>query len=186
MTDFIKYNTGTLPSAEFDLVRRLKAHDENAMTIFYERYSAALYDEILQIVKNHEKAEDILQESLITIWNAFDTYNQKNGNLFIWASSICRNISSRTHFRQDYLKHESDIGIDNLEAFQVPKSSNINSIQVSLLHMFERGMSEEETLQLKRLMVKSYLEIMRQEAGRIDEERGYTAEDYERMLNEPS
>ena len=47
-------------------------------------------------------------------------------------------------------------------------------------------MSEEETLQLKRLMVKSYLEIMRQEAGRIDDERGYTAEDYERMLNEPS
>ena len=47
-------------------------------------------------------------------------------------------------------------------------------------------MSEEETLQLKRLMVKSYLEIMRQEAGRIDEERGYTAEDYEQLLNEPS
>lgn len=186
MPDFIKYNTGTLPSAEVDLVRRLKVHDEDAMTIFYERYSAALYDEILQIVKNHEKAEDILQESLITIWNAFDTYNQKHGNLFIWASSICRNISSRAHFRQDYLKQESNIGIDNSEAFQGPKSSNTNPIQVSLLHMFERGMSEEDTLQLKRLMVKSYLEIMRQEAGRIDEERGYTAEDYEQMLNEPS
>ena len=64
--------------------------------------------------------------------------------------------------------------------------TKLNPIQVSLLRLFERGMSEEETLQLKRLMVKSYLEIMRQEAGRIDEERGYTAEDYERMLNEPS
>ncbi|SHJ15681.1 hypothetical protein SAMN02745146_2471 [Hymenobacter daecheongensis DSM 21074] len=64
--------------------------------------------------------------------------------------------------------------------------TKLNPIQVSLLHLFERGMSEEETLQLKRLMVKSYLEIMRQEAGRIDDERGYTAEDYEQMLNEPS
>ena len=64
--------------------------------------------------------------------------------------------------------------------------TRLNPIQVSLLHMFERGMSEEETLELKRLMVKSYLEIMRREAGRIDEERSYTADDYERMLNEPS
>ena len=64
--------------------------------------------------------------------------------------------------------------------------TKLNPIQVSLVHLFERGMSVEETLQLKRLMVKSYLEIMRQEAGRIDDERGYTAEDYERMLNEPS
>lgn len=64
--------------------------------------------------------------------------------------------------------------------------TKLNSIQVSLLRLFERGMSEEETLELKRLMVKSYLEIMRREAGRIDEERSYTAEDYERMLSDPS
>lgn len=64
--------------------------------------------------------------------------------------------------------------------------TKLNPIQVSLLRLFERGMSEEETLELKRLMVKSYLEIMRREAGRIDAERGYTAEDYERMLNDPS
>ena len=64
--------------------------------------------------------------------------------------------------------------------------TKLNPIQVSLLQMFERGMSEAETLELRRLMVKSYLEIMRREAGRIDAERGYTAEDYEQLLNEPS
>ena len=64
--------------------------------------------------------------------------------------------------------------------------TKLNPIQVSLLHLFERGMSEAETLELKRMMVRSYLEIMRREAGRIDAERGYTAQDYEQMLNEPS
>ena len=64
--------------------------------------------------------------------------------------------------------------------------TKLNSLQISLLRLFERGMSDEQTLELQRLLVKAYLEIMRQEAGRIDDERGYTAEDYERMLNEPS
>ena len=67
-----------------------------------------------------------------------------------------------------------------------PPSTKLNSLQISLLRLFERGMSDEQTLELQRLLVKAYLEIMRQEAGRIDDERGYTAEDYERMLNEPS
>ena len=67
-----------------------------------------------------------------------------------------------------------------------PPPTKLNSLQISLLRLFERGMSDEQTLELQRLLVKAYLEIMRQEAGRIDDERGYTAEDYERMLNEPS
>ena len=67
-----------------------------------------------------------------------------------------------------------------------PSPTKLNSLQISLLRLFERGMSDEQTLELQRLLVKAYLEIMRQEAGRIDDERGYTAEDYERMLNEPS
>ena len=64
--------------------------------------------------------------------------------------------------------------------------TKLNGLQVSLLRLFERGMSDEEVLELRRVLVKAYLEIMRREAGRIDAERGYTAEDYERMLNEPS
>ena len=67
-----------------------------------------------------------------------------------------------------------------------PSPTKLNSLQISLLRLFERGMSDEQTLELQRLLVKAYLEIMRQEAGRIDDERGYTAEDYERMLNDPS
>ena len=47
-------------------------------------------------------------------------------------------------------------------------------------------MSDEDTLELRRVIVAHLSQKMLAEVARIDNERGYTAEDYERMLNEPS
>ena len=64
--------------------------------------------------------------------------------------------------------------------------TKLNSIQVSLLRLFERGMSDEDTLELRRVIVAHLSQKMLAEVERIDNERGYTAEDYERLLNAPS
>jgi hypothetical protein len=64
--------------------------------------------------------------------------------------------------------------------------TKLNAIQVSLLRLFERGMSDEDTLELRRVIVAHLSKKMLAEVERIDDERGYTAEDYERMLNAPS
>lgn len=64
--------------------------------------------------------------------------------------------------------------------------TKLNSIQLSLLRLFDRGMSNEDTLEIRRLLVTHLSKKLQEEVQRIDEERGYTAEDYERMLNEPS
>ena len=47
-------------------------------------------------------------------------------------------------------------------------------------------MSDDETLEIRRLLVTHLSKKLQEEVQRIDEERGYTSEDYERMLNEPS
>ena len=64
--------------------------------------------------------------------------------------------------------------------------TKLNAIQVSLLRLFKRGMSDEDTLELRRVIVAHLSQKMLAEVERIDNERGYTAADYERMLNEPS
>ena len=64
--------------------------------------------------------------------------------------------------------------------------TKLNSLQLSLLRLFDRGMSDEDTLEIRRLLVTHLSKKLQDEVQRIDEERGYTAEDYERMLNEPS
>jgi len=64
--------------------------------------------------------------------------------------------------------------------------TKLNPIQVSLLRLFERGMSDEDTLELRRVIVAHLSRKMLDEVARIDAERGYTAEDYERLFNAPS
>ena len=64
--------------------------------------------------------------------------------------------------------------------------TKLNSLQISLLRLFERGMSDEDTIELRRVIVAHLSQKMLAEVERIDDERSYTAEDYERMLNAPS
>jgi hypothetical protein len=72
--------------------------------------------------------------------------------------------------------------------FFVPSNlpTKLSPLQVSLLRLFEHGITEEQTLELCRMLVKYYSERVAAEAARVDAERGYTAQDFERMLNEPS
>ena len=64
--------------------------------------------------------------------------------------------------------------------------TKLNSLQISLLRLFERGMSDEEVLELRRVLVAHMSQKMLVAVEQMDIERGYTAEDYERMLNAPS
>ena len=79
--------------SEDELVQRLRARDEAAMTLFYDKYSAALYGVILRIVKKEEIAEDVLQEGLVKIWHSFASYDAGKGRLFTWVLNVCRNLA---------------------------------------------------------------------------------------------
>lgn len=64
--------------------------------------------------------------------------------------------------------------------------TKLNSLQISLLRLFERGMSDEEVLELRRVLVAHMSKKLLEEVERVNKERGYTAADVEAMLNDPS
>ena len=64
--------------------------------------------------------------------------------------------------------------------------TKLNSLQISLLRLFERGMSDEEILEIRQLLVAHMSKKLMTEVERVNEERGYTAADVEAMLNDPS
>jgi hypothetical protein len=64
--------------------------------------------------------------------------------------------------------------------------TKLNGLQLSLLRLFERGMSDEEVLELRRVLVAHMSQKLLEEVERVNEERGYTAADVEAMLNDPS
>ncbi|AQG81213.1 hypothetical protein [Spirosoma montaniterrae] len=62
--------------------------------------------------------------------------------------------------------------------------NRLNDIQIGLLRMFDRPMSQEETLELKRLLTRHYAQKAREAATKVAEERGYTQADYDALLNQ--
>lgn len=63
------------------------------MSLFYDKYHAALYGVILRIVRREDEAEDVLQESLVKIWHSFHSYDASKGRLFTWVLNVCRNLA---------------------------------------------------------------------------------------------
>lgn len=62
----------------------------------------------------------------------------------------------------------------------------LNALQISLLRLFSRDISDNEILSLKRILVKHYSAELKTEIEKIVNERGYTQEDFDEMLNQPS
>lgn len=71
----------------------LQTRDRAAFSFLYDRYSGALFAEILRIVKVREAAEDVLQETFIQVHGQFEKYDSAKSRLFSWMIAIARNKS---------------------------------------------------------------------------------------------
>jgi RNA polymerase sigma-70 factor (ECF subfamily) len=78
---------------EQELVALLKTQDESSFSYLYDRYSAALYGVVLQIVIDPELANDVLQETFVNIWRKIQTYDSSKGRLFTWMLNVARNLA---------------------------------------------------------------------------------------------
>jgi hypothetical protein len=61
--------------------------------------------------------------------------------------------------------------------------TELNPIQISLLRLFNRPMSEEDTINLKKLMVGHYSGQLEEELTKVIDRKGYQQKDFDDMLN---
>lgn len=73
-----------------------------------------------------------------------------------------------------------------MEANVPAPSRKLNEMQLTLLKSFDRGMTDEQIVNLKQTLVAHYSVLLAQEVERACEEKGYADADFERMLNSPS
>lgn len=77
-----------------DLVYSLQQKDEKAFAMLYKNYGQALLNIVKKVLHNDaELARDVLQESMLKIWNNIDSYDPGKGSLFTWMLNVCRNMA---------------------------------------------------------------------------------------------
>jgi RNA polymerase sigma-70 factor (ECF subfamily) len=76
---------------EAALVRKLQSRDPQGMAELYDRYGRLIYTLILRIVRNQGVAEDLVQETLLRIWNRVHGFDTEKGSLGPWVLAVARN-----------------------------------------------------------------------------------------------
>ena len=75
------------------LITKFKAKDEKAFQTLYTMYSDSMHGVIYNIVRDHDIAEELMQDVFIKAWHKADTYNAKKGRFFTWILNIARNAA---------------------------------------------------------------------------------------------
>jgi RNA polymerase sigma factor (sigma-70 family) len=74
-----------------ELLARTALADQSAFAELYRLTSAHLYAVALRILRESAAAEEVLQESFISIWNHAGSYVAAKSQPFTWLTSIVRN-----------------------------------------------------------------------------------------------
>jgi RNA polymerase sigma factor (sigma-70 family) len=105
MADLKKYS-------EEELVNLLRQKSQSAFNYLYDNYSAAIYTNILNIVKDEQVAADVLQETFVKIWRQLDSYDEKKSRLFTWMMAISRNTAIDMLRSKDFRNQQQNLELD--------------------------------------------------------------------------
>ena len=73
------------------LVLKFQEKDERAFEKLYNMYSESMHGVIYNIVRDHDIAQEVMQDVFIKAWHKADSYNSKKGRFFTWILNIARN-----------------------------------------------------------------------------------------------
>lgn len=92
------------------LIALLQSRDRDAFALLYDTYAGAIYRAILKIVRHDTLAEEVLEETFVTVWRVSGSYDASKGRLFIWLAAVACNtaldmIKSKGH--HDFMMYDS-------------------------------------------------------------------------------
>ena len=73
------------------LVAELGAGSEAALGTLYDRYGAAIFAAAYRLTSDRGVAEEVVQETFLTLWNRAELFDPQAGSLSAWLHTIGRN-----------------------------------------------------------------------------------------------
>jgi len=93
------------------LINRLKCKDEHALSLLYDKYSGAIYSVILKMIKDEGKAQDILQDTFMTVWDKSVSFDATKGRFYTWVYRIAKNKTLNVIRKRELLIQTDDLGV---------------------------------------------------------------------------
>lgn len=140
-------------AADHALVSRLKAKDETALDQLVATHGRELQRLIGRLTAWSADVEDLLQETLITVWKTIDGYRSE-ASFLTWVKAIAiRKCHNRNRGLRRFWKH---LGLYRMHTESPPVREIEESPRWQQLHTAMRLLSDED----RELLVLYYLEEM--------------------------
>jgi RNA polymerase sigma-70 factor (ECF subfamily) len=89
--------------ADEDLMLRVRDGDANAFEVLVDRHSGPAFSLAYRMCGSRTRAEDIVQEALLSLWRAGGRYDQSRGSVRAWILSAVHNRAIDS-FRRESLR----------------------------------------------------------------------------------
>ncbi len=99
------------------LLSRVGAGDRAAFRLLYQASSRRLYGFILKILRDPSRAQDVLQDVYLRIWQRASTYSADLGDPLAWMIAISRNRALDDLRSLQRRAPETPVGQDTLDSF---------------------------------------------------------------------
>jgi RNA polymerase sigma-70 factor (ECF subfamily) len=93
------------------LIQQLKNKDERALSLLYDKYSGAIYSVILKMIRDEGKAQNLLQDTFITVWDKAESYDTNKGRFYTWVYRIAKNKTLNVLRKTDLLIQTDDFSV---------------------------------------------------------------------------
>lgn len=64
-----------------DLIERVKARDDNALTLMYDRYAGVAFALAYRTLGDRGQAEDVVQDAFLSLWRRAETFDSERGQM---------------------------------------------------------------------------------------------------------
>ena len=123
-------------------VRRSLAGDVKAFEWIIRKYQKRIYFTVLQVVMNHEDADDMLQDTFIKAYTKLDTYN-KSFPFYPWLYRIAINTSLNHQKKKARLRtmslddlngngHQADLAESSTQMLDMEGSELVDKLKAAL------------------------------------------------------
>jgi len=79
------------PTDDAGVVLEMAAGSEAALETLYDRYATAIFAAVYRLTSHRGTAEEVVQETFLTLWNRAETFDPGTGSLPSWLHAIARN-----------------------------------------------------------------------------------------------
>ena len=122
------------------LTRIARERDKAALAALFKLFAPRLKSMMLKLGADNALAEDLVQETLLTVWRKAELYSAERGAPSTWIFTIARNL------RIDQLRRQSNKPYEDLDGLELASDAPLGSFVIEQNQVIARVTKALETL----------------------------------------